>query len=307
MIFWLFRRALYFASLWLAVVAFSFVLFHIMPQDPARVILGANASEAQVAALRSQLGLDQPLSLQLASYLVDISQLNFRRSVIDNRAVTTEVLDKLRVTIAIIGIALLLTILYLALSLFAGKKKVSVVAIIDAMCLSLPTMVVAVLVALLMVYSGIVPAFTGRLSSLMDWVALIPAGLVLALYPMAILSRVLRRAIEQLQNSDFVRTARANGLTENRVFYSHVLRNALIPCIAVFSNQIPILFASSFIVEVVFSLPGIGALLVRSIMQRDLPMLEGMVILNTLVVIVCLVLVEASYPLLDPRIKSRHA
>lgn len=298
----LLKQAVYFGSLWLGVVIATFLLFHIIPSDPARTILGANASEAQVAALRERLGLDRPVGTQLVDYLAAVARFDFGRSIVDGRWVSTEVWDRLQVTLAIIVLAAMAIVAYAAFAVGAARRRSHVVPVLDSLCLSLPTMFVAVLVAIGIVSIGLVPPFRGRLESASDWLALAPAAVVLAMYPMAILSRVLRRAIRQLEAADFVRTARSKGLSEGRVFFIHLLGNALIPGFAVLSNQVPFLFTSCFVVEVIFSLPGTGALLISSLLQRDLPMLEGLVIWNSLVVILCLIVIEGLYSMVDPRV-----
>src|SRR2546427_4509490 len=124
---------------------------------------------------------------------------------------------------------------------------------------------------------------------------------------MAILSRIATAEARQVGNATYIRAARALGLPEFTVVSKYVLKNILVPVLAAFANQIPILFTGAFIVEAVFSIPGIGSLLVRSLLQRDFPMLEGIVILNGLVGLLVYSGVETAYPLVDPRIGSSRA
>ena len=113
--------------------------------------------------------------------------------------------------------------------------------------------------------------------------------------------------MERINNSTFITFARSQGLPELKIRFKYILKNALIPFLAAFSNQLPILFTGAFIVEIIFSLPGIGSLLVKSILQKDLPMLEGVVILNGILFIVINLIFETLYPIIDPRIRKQHA
>ena len=123
---------------------------------------------------------------------------------------------------------------------------------------------------------------------------------MLALYPMAILSRIFKEEMRRINRSQFVLAARSRGLSKWEVLRKHVLKNALIPFLAALTNQIPIL------VEIIFSIPGIGSLLIKSLLQRDFPMLEGIVIFNGSVVILVYLLFELAYPLIDPRIRDQR-
>jgi ABC-type dipeptide/oligopeptide/nickel transport system permease component len=119
---------------------------------------------------------------------------------------------------------------------------------------------------------------------------------------MGILGRIARTQITQVSTAEFVRAARARGLSNGMVLRSYVIRNSLVPLLAAFGNQLPLLLTSTFVVEVVFSVPGVGALLLKSVLERDLPMLEGIVIATSLFTIVVNVALEALYPFIDPRI-----
>jgi peptide/nickel transport system permease protein len=302
------RKGFYYLSLWGGIILFSFILFHAVPSDPARAALGANAEEAQVEALRKELGLDAPLSVQLMNYVGKIAQFDFGNSYIDRRPVADEVGTKLRVSLTLIGISLTLILIYVAWSVaMTAIRANSLCNYVDFLWVSLPTLFSGICIALLAVNYYPFTSFSGNFSGIEDYLYFLPAAFVLALYPMAILSRIVRAEIEKVEASLYILAARAMGLSEVRIISRHVLKNILVPFLAAFSNQIPILFTGTFIVEVIFSIPGIGSLLIRSLLERDFPMLEGIVVLNGLVVILVHWLVEATYPLIDPRIRVRHA
>lgn len=302
------KRITYYLSLWVGVILFSFILFHAVPTDPARVVLGPNAGEEQVKSLRIQMGLDQPLSIQFTSYMSEVVKLNFGASFIDHRSVQTEVLQKLKVTLALITISLVLSFFYVGCTVVFEVCRIPFIGeFLDFIWVSLPTMFSGLLIALLASNYYPFTSFSGSLDRLTDFLYLLPPAFALALYPMAVLSRIIRAEIAEVRKSQFVLTARAFGFSNGTVLLHHILKNVTIPILAALSNLIPILFTSTFIIEIVYSIPGIGTLLIRSLLQRDFPMLEGIVILNGLIVISTYLFFEILYPLIDPRIKASHA
>lgn len=299
---------LYYLSLQGGVILFSFILFHAIPSDPARVVLGPNAEEAQVQALRKELGLDAPLPRQFLSYLGRVTRLDFGRSYVDRRSVSQEVWRKLKVSLLLLGFGFALIGVYLVAVLGAESLlRRPVGDYLDFLWVSTPTLFSGVLVALLSIRFYPFTTLSGTFDQLEDYLYFLPPAFVLALYPMAILSRIVRGEIGTIKQSMYIRTARALGIPERTILSKHILKNALVPLLAALSNQLPILFTGAFIVEVIFSLPGIGSLLIKSILQRDFPMLEGIVILNALVVLLVYLAVEAVYPFVDPRIRDAHA
>lgn len=300
------ERIAYLFSLWVAVATATFVLFHVLPSDPARTMLGANASEEQVAAVRSSLGLDRPVMSQFAEYVSRAVVLDFGQSFVDRRPVATEVGKRFALSIALAGMAAAFVMVYLVLSaVVACRDRWSWVGeLTDFACVSLPNLFAGVIIALAAIEFYPFTRFSGALDSIDDWLYLVPPALVLALYPMGVLGRIMRSQIRTIQASPYVRTARALGLSDRYILYRHVLRNALIPLLAAFSNQLPLLLTSTFIVELVFSVPGIGVLLLRSVLERDLPMLEGIVIVSSLAVLGMSLVFEFIYPIVDPRIRN---
>lgn len=302
-------RTAYFLSLWFAVVVAAFVLFHLVPVDPARTMLGPNASEEQVAAVRRDLGLDQPLSVQFARYITRTIVLDFGQSFVDRRPVLAEIQKRFVVSCALALEATLIISVYLLFIVGAGfnRKGARVGGFIDFICVSLPTLFAAILVALVAIAYYPYTRFSGALQGLQDWLYLIPPAFVLALYPMGVLGRIARIQIRDLSQAQYARSALAMGLSQARIRISYVLRNAMIPLLAAWGNQLPLLLTSTFVVELVFSVPGLGALLLRSVLERDLPMMEGIVIATSLFVLSIYLFLDLIYPLADPRIRRSHA
>ena len=304
MIKYLLQRGVYYLSIFFGIILFSFVLFHIIPSDPARTVLGPNAEQAQVERLREKLGLDKPLYMQFALYLKSLSKFNFGRSFVDDRNVFQEVLKRLLITLALIGIATVIHVIYLALVmvgfLVPGFRRFSDLS--DFLMSSLPVFFSGILFAILTLYYYPVTSFSGKITSVEDILYLIPPALVLSFYPMAILSGILKQEMSEVLKAPFVRAEQSWGFSNVKIVMVYAFRNSLIPLLSAFSNILPAMFTGAFIVEVIFSIPGIGSLLVKSILEQDFPMLECTVILNGVFFALTNLLFEAAYPIVDPRI-----
>ena len=302
----LLSRLTYSITLWVAVIAATFVLFHLIPTDPARTLLGPNASEEQVAVVRQRLGLDKSLPQQFWDFAGRAASLDFGSSFVDGRPVGPEVLNKITLTAILAALALLFVAAYLtifAMLQWAGAW-VQLGEVSDFLLVSMPTLFSAAVVAVVAVLYYPFTRFSGFLNSPSDFLFLLPPAFVLALYPMGILGRILRSQMRQITGTDYVLAARALGLATGTIFRCYVLRNSLVPLLAAFGNQLPLLLTSTFIVEIVFSVPGIGALLLKSVLERDLPMLEGIVIVTSLLTLSITLVLEVIYPLADPRIRK---
>ncbi len=301
------KRINYYTSLLLGIILFTFVLFHAIPSDPARIILGPNADEKQVATIRKELGFDKPLLQQLINYISRIVHFDFGKSYIDNRSVYYEVLEKFKVSLILVGLSLLFVFLYIILVILCFSRIHWPFELLNFLFISTPTFFSGIVIAIPTFLFYPFTVFSGGFQSTEDLLYMLPPAFVLALYPMAILARILKQEMERINNSAFITFARSQGLPEFKIRFKYILKNALIPFLAAFSNQLPMLFTGAFIVEIIFSLPGIGSLLVKSILQKDLPMLEGVVILNGILFIVINLIFETLYPIIDPRIRKQHA
>lgn len=302
------KRVTYYTSLLVGIILFTFVLFHAIPTDPARIILGPNAGEKQVETLRKELGLDKPIPQQLTNHVSRIIQFDFGRSYIDKRPVYQEVLKKFKVSLVLVGLSHFFVFFYILFVISCPPKaRINwIIESINFLLISVPTFFSGVAIAILAFLFYPFTSFSGNFQSSADFFYMLPPAFVLAFYPMAILAKILKQEMEKINESLFVTCARAQGVSELKIRFKHILRNALIPFLAALSNQLPMLFTGAFIVEIIFSLPGIGSLLVKSILQKDLPMVEGVVILNGILFIVINLIFEMMYPIIDPRIKKQH-
>lgn len=278
-----------------------------IPADPARIALGPNADEQQVEVLRKELGLDKPFSHQLINYLSKAIQFNFGESYIDKRPVFYEVLEKFRVSLVLVSFSLFFVLFYVLFVISCPPQVYWHIELLNYIFVSTPTFFMGVVVAILTFLFYPFTSFSGNFQSVADYFYIIPPAFVLALYPMATLAKILKQEIEKINRSSFIINVRAQGLPELKIRFKHILRNVLIPFLAALSNQLPMLFTGAFIIEIIFSLPGIGSLLVKSILQKDFPMLEGIVILNGSLFILINLLFETLYPIIDPRIRKQYA
>lgn len=287
-----------------ATIFLSFILFHLVPGDPARIALGPNASQAQVAALRVQLGLDRPWPVQLAGYLQALFRGDLGRSFIDGRTVGPEVAIRLSVSAALTLLASAIAAIWVIAqaSVSSNGRAPHAFAWANSLFTAFPTMFVAAVALAWLLPHYPWDYFPGTLENLGAWAFLLLPASVLALYPMGILGKIMDREFTRLAARPFVEAARARGLSPEQILWRHMMPNALIPLLSGWTTLLPILLTGSFIIEIMFSVPGLGALLLRTVLNRDLPMLQGVAIIAAALAVVLHLIVELAYPAIDPRI-----
>ncbi len=293
-----------------AVLTLVFVLVRIVPGDPAQVILGDLANAEAVQAIRVRLGLDKSIGEQYVEFLANAVQGNWGNSLATGRPVIDEVMKVLPWTIELTLVSLLVgTLIGLPLGVWAAINRNRmpdyVTRLISLFGLSFPPFVLAVILllafAILLPIFPVISARTGSAAAWFQSIAL-PAlnlGLIMAAY----ITRVTRSAMLEVLSEDYVRTARAKGVPANVVVWRHALRNALIPVITVVGLYLGILIGNSVMTEIVFSRPGLGKLIVGALNQRDYTMLQGMMVIYTLIVVAVNVLTDIAYGIADPRVK----
>ena len=291
-----------------------FAVLEIVPGDPARLMLGMNATPDAVAALREQLGLDQPVLWRYLAWAGGLLTLDFGRSYTYSSPVIDLIAERTAVSLPLALIALLLTTaIAIPVGLFAAARRGRAT---DAVAMGLSQLGVAVpnfwfallLVYVFAVWLRLVPAggFPGWSAGAWPALkALVLPAVALALPQAAILARVTRSALLEVLGEDYIRTARAKGLPRSYVLRRHALRNALIPVLTIIGLQFAFLLAGTIIIENVFYLPGLGRLVFQAITQRDLIVVEGVVMLLVGAVVLVNLLVDLSYALVDPRLRAR--
>ena len=308
----------------LVAVAVNFFLPRAMPGSPLQYLAGeevATLTPEQRAAILERAGLDQPLPVQFLRYLGQLVQGNLGYSYQENRPVLDILLERLPWTILLTGTALLLSSLFGVLvgALAAWRRG----GVLDHASLAGAIAVDAVptfwfgmmLVALFAVQWQIFPVFGARTAwaNYQGWAAVsdVLRHLVLPATTLTVASLsgtylVMRYAMLTVLGEDYIRTARAKGVSENRVLYKHALRNAILPVFTVFMLNLGALVGGAAVIETVFSYPGLGRLLFESASNRDYPLLQGAFFLVTVSVILFNFLADVLYPLLDPRVRSQH-
>lgn len=296
----------------LVVAAVVFAIVHITPGDPARVMLGDLATEAEVARLRSTLGLDRPLPVQFVSWLGQLARGDLGDSIFLGRPALTAILERAEPTIL-----LTLTSLFIAAVLGIGFGVVAAVkhgSWIDQLSsltaligVSIPNFWFGLLLILSFAVhygwfpsSGYVSPREGFLRCL--YYLALPA-LTLGISQAALISRITRSAMLDVLKHDFVRTAVAKGLSPRVVIVGHALKNAFVPILTVIGIVLAALLSGAIVVETVFAIPGVGRLVITSIARRDYPVIQGVVIVITVVYVLVNLVVDVMYMVIDPRIR----
>lgn len=291
-----------------------FGVLSVLPGDPARLMLGMNAPAEAVAALREQLGLDQPLPARYLAWLGGLLSLDLGRSYTYGVPVADLVAERLAVSVPLALASLALsTALAIPLAIFAAARRGRAGDTLAMAGAQLGVAVPNFWFALLLIYVFAVwlrwvPAggFPGWGAGFWPGAkALILPALALALPQAAILARVARVALGEALDQDFIRTARAKGVSRAGVLWRHALRNAMIPVVTIMGLQFAFLLAGTVVVENVFTLPGLGRLVFQAITQRDLIVVQSVVMLLVAAVVLINLLVDLSYALIDPRGRAR--
>jgi peptide/nickel transport system permease protein len=308
------RRLLHLGPVLLGVSVIVFMVLHLAPGDPAEVMLGANANKEDLARLRTQLGLDQPLHVQYLHWIGHVAQGDLGRSLWMKRPVLGEVLERFKATLLLTGTALLLSTLGgVALGIASATRANSLLDRLSAVAslfgASMPVFWLGiVLMVIFSLWLGWLPASGmyapyggGGLRDLLSHLVL-PA-VTLAAASVTIIARLTRATMLETLGQDYVRTARAKGLGERGVVWRHALKNALIPIVTVVGVQAGYLLGGAVLTETVFAWPGVGTLVVQGILARDMPLVQGGVLVIALSFVLVNLAVDTLYAWLDPRIK----
>lgn len=308
----------------LVAVAVNFFLPRAMPGSPLQFLAGeevATLTPEQRAAILERAGLDQPLPVQFLRYLGQLLRGNLGYSYQENRPVLDILLQRLPWTLLLTGTALILSslfgVLVGALAAWRRGGALDHTSLAGAIAVdAVPTFWLGMmLVAIFAVQWQVFPVFGGRTAwaNYQGWAAIsdVLRHLVLPATTLTVASLsgtylVMRYAMLTVLGEDYIRTARAKGVAENRVLYKHALRNAILPVFTVFMLNLGALVGGATVIETVFSYPGLGRLLFESATNRDYPLLQGAFFLVTVSVILFNLLADVLYPLLDPRVRSQH-
>jgi peptide/nickel transport system permease protein len=326
------RRLLLLVPILLGLSILVFFWIRALPGGPAQALLGERATPETIAQIERQYGLDQPVHVQYWKYLQRTARFDLGTSVASRRPVTDELAERFPATIELSLAAMLFSVVFgIPLGFIAAKRygtwldHSSLVA--SLVGISIPIFFLAILLKYVFaVKLGLLPT-VGRISVLIDlnhptkfyvvdallagdlnalWDVLkhlILPAVALGSIPLAIIARITRAAVLDVQNEDYVRTARAKGLSPREVDERHVLRNALLPIMTIIGLQTGLLLSGAVLTETVFAWPGMGTWLVGAIRTRDFPVLQGGILFVALVFVLVNLVVDMAYALANPRIR----
>ena len=297
----------------LLVITLSFFLLHLIPGDPAAVLLGPNATPEQIATLKRSLGLDRPVFVQYVKYMAHVFRGDLGNSIYFQQPVIKVVLSHAEASFLLATLGLMVVIMLgvssgitsAVLSRTAYDRVFLSFALLGA---SIPSFWLGLLLILFFAVrlrifptSGFVSVFsTGNLSNLRYLV--LPA-LTLGIVNSAVVARVTRSAMLEVLHQQYVDVARAKGLNSANVILKHALRNAAIPVVTVLGFVFAGMMATAVVTENVFAIPGIGRLVVQSVLRRDYPMIQGIMVLVAFLYLVINLITDIIYTILDPRIR----
>ena len=289
------------------VLLLTFLLIHLVPGDPVEVMLGESASSADREVLRAELGLNQPIIYQFGHYLNKLAHADFGLSIHTQTPIIELIKTRYPATLKLAFVSLLIGLsigvpmgIYAALK--ASKWQDLIVTLVSVRLSAMPAFWLGPMLMLIFaVWLGWLPV-----SGMESNTSIILPALTLGFGLSAILTRMTRTSLLEVLSDDYIRTARAKGLTESNVIIHHALRAALLPIITIVGLQMGSLLAGTVITETIFSWDGIGRLLVESIEKRDYPVTQACVLLVALSYVVVNLLTDMLYRLADPRVKFSH-
>ncbi|MCR4397734.1 MAG: ABC transporter permease [Firmicutes bacterium] len=288
----------------LVVAVIVFVLLQYAPGDPAELMLGMDATPENVAQMRVKMGLDKPLHVQLLRFLAGLLRGDLGTSWQSGRPVAEEIGRTLPVTAYVSFVAIVISsVVGVLVGVLSAVRQYSlvdnIVRVVVLAGVSMPVFWLGLM--LIVVFSG----FLGVLPS-SGWGTpkhLVLPAVTLATYPLAMITRLTRSSMLEVIRQDYVRTARAKGLSMRAVIVHHALQNAFIPVVTVIGIQFGVLLAGAVLTESVFAIPGIGRLTVAAVFARDYPVIRASVVLTAAIFVLINLLVDISYTYLDPRIR----
>lgn len=309
---YLIRRILYLIPVMLIVVTFVFFMVHLIPGDPAAVMAGAEASMEEIESTRQFLGLNRPLYEQYGRFVFRLLRGDLGKSLFMERSVVSVIAERLEPTLVLTFLSLLVAVAVgIPAGVIAGvlpntwsDKTTMVIAMLG---ISMPPFWLGLnLIYLLSLKLKLFPP--GNYVSMASSPArciyyMILPSLSLGFASAALVARILRSCMIEVLSQDFIRTARAKGLAERVVVYVHALRNAMVPTLTVIGISVAIHLGGAVVTETVFNLPGVGRLVVTSILRRDYPVIQGVVLFTASIYVCVNLVVDIIYCFIDPRIR----
>jgi peptide/nickel transport system permease protein len=301
------KRLLLLIPVLLGISLVVLILIDITPGDPARMMLGAQATQQQVDDLRQKMGLNDPLPVRYGRFIGDIVQGNFGTSLFTKRAVAADMLERFPYTLTLVALGTVLSVLIgIPVGIYAATHqhtwKDNAAIFLSLIAVSMPSFWFALLlIRFFGVQLGWLP-----ISGVKDWTGWILPCVAMALGLTAIIARQMRSDMLEVLRQDYITTARAKGLPERKVIYRHSLKNAMIPVIMVIGGIFGVSLGGSLITEVIYSIPGLGQYIMTGLNNRDYPVIQGGILIISAMFAVIILLVDIVFALVDPRIRSQY-
>lgn len=291
---------------------FVFLLLHLSPGDPATVIAGDYASPADIARIRAQLGLDQPLYIQFTNWLAQLSRGDLGISIFSNLPVSQLIHQRVEPTLSLALLTLFIAIsVAVPLGILAAWKAGTWVdrTVMAFSVLGFSTPVFVLGYALIYIFSlklGLFPVqgFTSISDGLLPFLhRLILPSITLSVIFIALFARITRASILEILNEDYIRTARAKGLKDTSILFRHALPNAAVPIVTVIGIGFALLIGGVVVTESVYNIPGLGRLTVDAVLRRDYPVIQGIILVFSALYVLVNLIIDILYVALDPRIR----
>ncbi|KAE8758068.1 MULTISPECIES: ABC transporter permease [Paraburkholderia] len=312
MAFFLFRRVLSTAPVLVIVALIVFMILRLTPGDPAAALVGDNGTSADIARIHASLGLDRPLPVQFVKWTGQLLQGNLGDSYYMKQPITRLIAQRIAPTVSLSALTLVMTLLLaVPLGVIAASRHGGwldrMLMGLSVMGFSVPSFVVGyILIWAVALHAKLLPVqgYAPLSAGIGPWLThLILPAITLSIVYLALIARVTRAAVAEALTEDYIRTARAKGISEARVLIRHALANAAVPIVTVIGIGVGLLIGGVVVTETVYAIPGLGQLTVDAVLARDFPLVQGITLFFSFVYVLINLLVDMSYLLLDPRIR----
>ena len=307
MIKYIIKRLLLLIPTLLGISLVVLILIDLTPGDPARMLLGTNATEEKVEELRDELGLNDPFFVRWWHFITGVVHGDFGTSIMSKRPVFGEMIERFKYTVILVLFGTIFSSLVgIPIGIYAARHthswKDSTVIFLSLIAVSMPSFWFALLmIRLFGVKLGVLP-----ISGIETWKGWILPCVSMALGLMALIARQMRSDMMEVLRQDYITTARSKGLNERTVIYRHALKNAVIPVIMVIGGVFGSSLGGSLITEVIYSLPGLGQYIMQGLNTRDYPVIQGGILIISGLFAVIILIVDVVFALVDPRIRSQY-
>ncbi|MFO7882328.1 MAG: ABC transporter permease [Kosmotogaceae bacterium] len=287
------------------VTLIAFLILHLTPGDPVKIMLGPYATEENVAALRAKYKLDQPLHIQYISWISNVIKGDFGTSIRYDQPVSELIASRAGPTLVLTATGLLIAVVFgVLLGVMAALKRNSILDYFSTFQAMFWISIPAFWLGILLLYIFGLRMRLVPIGGMVGITSLILPALTLGLRQEAWFARPMRAEMLEVLNQDYIKTAKAKGLKYGYVIWKHAMRNALIPIITMLALRLPWIIGGSVVVEVVFSWGGLGSLLVNSVLARDYPVVQSILLLIAILVVLANLAADLLYAVIDPRIRT---